>query len=95
VASSRVGGVHHDREHRGRSLRSRERLRLVEKIAHDLSASAPIVRAPIDVAAPTTMSVPERPRLTTLSREVWESGLGVVALGGDALADSEAYYDAP
>jgi hypothetical protein len=60
-----------------------ERLRLVEKIAHDLSAR------------PATISAPERPRLTTLSRDVWESGLGVIALGGDALADSEAYYDSP
>jgi len=35
------------------------------------------------------------PPLPTLPRDAWESALGSVALGGDALADSEAYYDAP
>ena len=72
-----------------------ERLRLVEKIAHDLSAPASVTRASIDAPTGATTAAPERPKLTTLSRHVWETGLGVVALGGDALADSEAYYDAP
>jgi hypothetical protein len=35
------------------------------------------------------------PTLPTLPRDVWEQAFGSVALGGDALADSEAYYDAP
>jgi hypothetical protein len=72
-----------------------ERLRLVEKIAHDLSAPPTPAHAPADAASSGTTPSPERPRLTTLPRDVWDTGLGVIALGGDALADSEAYYDAP
>lgn len=71
-----------------------ERLRLVEKIAHDLSGTTD--RAPFDGsklagAAPG----PGRSALPTLPRDAWEAALGSIALGGDALADSEAYYDAP
>jgi predicted DNA-binding antitoxin AbrB/MazE fold protein len=43
---------------------------------------------------PAEMPTAERPRLPTLPRDVWEQALGSVALGGDALVDSEAYYDA-
>jgi hypothetical protein len=73
-----------------------ERLRLVEKIAHDLSGATPTVPAPFDGsrlvgAAPG----PKKGTLPTLPRDAWEAALGSIALGGDALADSEAYYDAP
>jgi hypothetical protein len=40
-------------------------------------------------------SAPDEPKLPTLPRDAWEQAFGSVALGGDALADSEAYYDAP
>lgn len=72
-----------------------ERLRLVEKIAHDLSGVTPSARAPFDEAKLAgAASAPDSPRLPTLPRDTWESALGSIALGGDALADSEAYYDA-
>src|SRR5215468_11170200 len=36
----------------------------------------------------------DAPRLSTLPREAWDRVFGSVSLGGNALADSEAYYDA-
>lgn len=70
-----------------------ERLRLVEKIAHDLSGAAPPARPVVEAAEPG--SAAGGSALPTLPREAWEKALGAVALGGDALADSEAYYDVP
>ncbi len=73
-----------------------ERLRLVEKIARDLEGTTPAALATSDSsrlagAAPA----PRRGVLPTLPRDAWEAALGSIALGGDALVDSEAYYDGP
>ncbi|MEI7894091.1 MAG: antitoxin family protein [Myxococcales bacterium] len=33
--------------------------------------------------------------IPTLPRDAWNQAFGSIALGGNALTDSEAYYDAP
>jgi hypothetical protein len=71
-----------------------ERLRLVEKIAHDLSGAPQAAPLPRDAAAVAGAAVRIKSSLPTLPRDAWEAALGTIALGGDALADSEAYYDA-
>ncbi|MFT3768042.1 MAG: hypothetical protein QM820_21545 [Minicystis sp.] len=77
-------------------LPAAERLRLVEKIAHDLSAAAPKAQVSSGGAEPAGAATgPSKSALPTLPRDAWEAALGSVALGGDALADSEAYCDAP
>ena len=60
------------------------------------------LRAPLPLPEHTPVQVEVTPaepnateRLPMLPRDVWEQALGAVSLGGDALADSEAYYDAP
>jgi predicted DNA-binding antitoxin AbrB/MazE fold protein len=56
------------------------------------------LRSPLPIPDHTQVLIEVAPandqkRLPTLPRDEWERALGAVALGGDALADSEAYYD--